>query len=156
MKPYVIIGVGNLLLSDEGLGIHAVKELEKHEDVKEKADIYEAGTRAFEVLEYLENRKKAIIIDAFKKGEKAGKIHKHVIKTSEINEDLINYIEVPVTMHDINFIDAIISGKDVYNLPEEIVVYGIEPENISVGMSLSESVKKSLNDLIRLVKEELK
>ena len=59
-------------------------------------------------------------------------------------------------MHDINFIDAIISGKDVYNLPEEIVVYGIEPENISVGMNLSESVKKSLNDLIRLVKEELK
>ncbi len=156
MKPYAIIGVGNLLLGDEGLGIHAVKELKNHEEIKEKADIYEAGTRAFEVLEYMENRKKAIIVDAFRKGEKSGKIHKYVIKLSELNEDLINNIDVPVTMHDINFLDAIISGKEVYNLPEEIIIYGIEPEKIHISMNLSDNVRKSLKKLIDLIKEELK
>ena len=150
MKPYAIVGIGNLLLGDEGLGIHAVRELIKDDEITKKAEVYETGTRAFEVLECIDGKKKAVIIDAFRKGHEAGRIHRHVIKLEDLE-----IADPPITMHDINFIDALISAKGVYNLPEEIVVYGIEPCEIKVSLELSETVKKSLDKLIKLVKGEL-
>lgn len=73
MKP-LILGVGNTLLSDEGVGVYVVQALEKLSEFAPHFDIIDGGTCGMELLDALANREFLIIIDAVLAGKKAGEI----------------------------------------------------------------------------------
>ncbi len=78
MKEYrdiLVLGVGNILLGDEGIGVHVVRELEK-EKLSGNVELMDAGTALFSVVHLLKKRKKVIVIDAAKGGEEPGTINK--------------------------------------------------------------------------------
>lgn len=74
-SPVLILGIGNYLMGDEGLGVHVVQQLAK-EDLQHDADIVDGGTAGFQLMEYLESYPHIILIDATLDGKPAGTIKK--------------------------------------------------------------------------------
>lgn len=152
MKKIAIIGVGNLLQRDDGVGIWAVEELKK-QNLPENIEVYDAATDPMTVLEAMDNKDKAIIIDAFTGGNKPGTIYKCRIEDLNLDEEEIN---VEISLHGISFLDVIKTAKHAFNLPKEIVIIGVEPAVIETGMELSEELSKRMPDLIKVIMEEAK
>lgn len=149
-KRIAVIGVGNLLMGDDGVGIHVVWELEKL-DLPANVGVYDAMTNSFMVLEYMDGVDKAIIIDAYKGGKKPGSIHK-----LKFDPDTFEYQDrVELSLHDMDFIDALRSGREAYTYPREIVVVGVEPEDVSLSTELSETLEEAVPAIIKTVLEEL-
>ena len=73
MKP-LILGVGNILLSDEGVGVRVVQELEKRPEIQPHFDIIDGGTCGMELLDAMANREHLIIVDAVLANKQPGEI----------------------------------------------------------------------------------
>lgn len=149
-KPVVVVGVGNLTQSDDSLGIRAAYELYGDSSLKDEVDIFEAGNRVFDFLECLDGRKKAVVLDAYEGDKEPGSIHRYVFNIDDFNSDL----EIPISFHDFNFVDAILSAKDTFDLPEKIVILGIEPLKLDRGIGLSDPVRNSMPRLVEMAREE--
>jgi hydrogenase maturation protease len=146
----VIIGVGNLLMGDDGIGIHAAEAL-LHENLPSNVAVFSAETRAFDVLEYMDDSDKAVIVDAYKKGGAPGSIYRFTFDpASDILDESMN-----LSMHDINFIDVLRAGKGIYKLPAEIVIIGVEPDVLECRLGLSDKLNDALPEIIEAVKSEL-
>ncbi|MCS4541888.1 MAG: hydrogenase maturation protease [Euryarchaeota archaeon] len=149
-KPVVIIGIGNLTMSDDGAGVQVAYELMKDSSINSKVDIFEVGTRVFDLLECLNERKKAIIIDAYRGGKEPGALHRFVFNIQDFKPGF----DISLSLHELTFADAILSAKDIYRLPQKIVVLGVEPFKLEAGIELSLPVQKNLPKLIEMAKEE--
>jgi hydrogenase maturation protease len=116
----VVIGVGNLLLRDEGIGIHTIKALEEinlHQDVK----IIDGGT-APDLIAYTEARDKLIIIDAAKAGGKPGTIYRFQ------PQDLATDRERVISAHELGVEQNLRLMALMGKKPSEIVIIGVEPK----------------------------
>ena len=74
MKKVVVIGIGNILLSDEGVGIRVVEELRKRE-LPEGVELHDGATLGLTLLNFLDGADKAIIVDAVKAGGNPGDVY---------------------------------------------------------------------------------
>lgn len=117
----LVIGCGNLLAADDGVGLHVVSSLKKY-TLPPEVQIIEAGCPGLKLLELWENAGRVIIIDAVKSGAKPGTIH--VFNSKQ----LIPREIMPLSSHSINVIDAVELGKKLGILPELLLIIGIEIE----------------------------
>jgi len=150
-KKIVVVGVGNILLSDEGLGVKAVQELEKR-GVPENVSLYDAGTSLHLVMSSFEGYDKMIIVDAIKAGSEPGSIYRFTLKELEAGKSpKVNYM---FSLHEIDVPRTLALEKLVSQLPEEVVFLGMEPEKVEPGLELSPTIKEKLDDLIALIEKE--
>jgi len=151
MKKVAVIGIGNLLMTDDGIGIHVVDELKKRK-LPQNVEVHDGRTNAFLIMEQMEGADKAVLIDAYKKDGKPGSIYKFEVKPGvDYHGDRLE-----LSLHDLDFMSMLRVGPNVYDLPEDIVVIGVEPERLEVGLGLSETLKKAIPDIIEAVMEETK
>lgn len=146
MKKIKIIGCGNYLAYDEGVGIHVVKRL-KNEILPGNVEVIELRNPGQLLLELVAGADKLIIIDASSENNKSGTIHKYTNNDGEIKDILAN------TIHAYSFYPVFELRE---KLPSEIVVIGIEIEErqkFSVG--LSHNVFSALDEAIKVVLDEL-
>ncbi|MBI5253450.1 MAG: hydrogenase maturation protease [Euryarchaeota archaeon] len=146
MKKVAIIGVGNSIMRDDGVGIHTVQELQKIK-LPGNVEVQDADTNAFAVLECMDGKDKAIIIDAYRGGREPGTIYKFKFTPDSSN--------IKLSLHDIDFTDALKSGRHAYRLPPDIVIIGVEPEVIEFGLELSPRVQKAIPNVIEEVLKEV-
>lgn len=147
-KPVLVIGVGNAIQKDDGVGIHVYRRL-KQVKLPEEVEILDGGTLGVDLLPYIEDRKKLIIVDAVKTEHKPGSLFK-------FSPNDINYEEAPKTsVHQIGLIDSLKMAALVCSAPSEIVIYGVQPEIIDWGEELSPEVEKVLPKLTNLLIEEI-
>ena len=145
----VVLGIGNLLLKDEGVGVHLIQELEK-ETLPPNVELIDGGTSTLNVLPEIKGAKKIIVIDAMKAGDEPGSIYRCQPK------DLIPASDAPVSLHHIDFLQALKMAKLLGDdLEEQTVIYGVEPEEISWEIGLSPAIKKKMAKLKELVIEEI-
>lgn len=144
----LVLGLGNILLSDEGVGVQAIEEFQRRYDCSGDIEIIDGGTIGLELLPYFEGRSHLLIMDAVKSDQKPGTIVRI--------EDPPAYFRNRTSPHQIGLADvlnvAAISGM----LPQNITLFGIEPKKISTGLDLSADVAQNLGRLVDLVAEELK
>jgi hydrogenase maturation protease len=145
-----IVGIGNLLMGDDGVGIHAVQLLNSM-SLPEHVEVHDCDTNAFLLLEAIDGKDKAIIIDAYKNGGEPGTIKRFVIDPENLPEG-----DMKLSLHDMDFFEGLKMGLIAdFKLPKEIVVIGVEPERMEVGVELSPKVKAALPKIIERVKAEL-
>jgi hydrogenase maturation protease len=144
----VIVGIGNILLGDEGVGIRVIEELRKIK-LPEYVEIYDGATLGLTLLNFLDGADKAIIVDAVKAGGNPGDVYRFHFK------EIPKKYKKMVSLHDLDFPHAVEIGKDIFNIPEDIVVIGIEPERIEESLELSEKVKKAIPKAVELILEEI-
>ena len=143
-KKIVVVGIGNLLLGDEGFGIRVVEELRKLK-LPENVEVHDGGTLGLQILNFLDNADFAIIVDVVKAKGKPGQLFVFEINDAKSKPML--------SMHDLDLVKAVEIGKFAYNLPEKIVVVGVEPEKIKESLELSEEVRKAIPKAVSKVLE---
>jgi hydrogenase maturation protease len=144
----LVLGIGNILLSDEGAGVKAVEELQNRYDCSDAVEIVDGGTVGFELLPYFENRSHILIIDAVKTGNKPGTIVRI--------DDPPAFFQKKVSPHQIGLADVMGIAVITDNMPQNIALFGIEPKELSTGLELSQEVAGNLSQLVDMVVDELK
>lgn len=149
-----IVGVGNILMGDEGAGVEAVRLIGEM-GYPEGVDLIDAGTAFFTIAPELSNHiyKKLFIIDAVKGGGKPGTLYRFTM--DEVDRG-IGPGKCLLSLHEIGVMEALKLERLMGRLPGEIIFYGIEPEVIKLSMELSPVVRKNLRALARRLLGEIR
>ncbi|NPA40104.1 MAG: HyaD/HybD family hydrogenase maturation endopeptidase [Thermodesulfobacteria bacterium] len=150
MKKVVVLGIGNILLNDEGIGVVVLQELQKRFYFDESVELVDGGTGGLLLLQFIEEAEKLLVIDAITCGGKPGTIYKFNAK--EIPEEVVEKI----SMHEVSFIDILNLCKIRNKLPSEVVIIGVEPKSLEMEGRLSKEVKAKIPELIDEVISQLK
>lgn len=145
----VVIGAGNLILGDDGFGIHVIEKMRKLKEF-EGIKIVDSMTNSAIMLDAMDGEDKAIIVDAIDIGQEEGVA---VFRFNPNKEDFPS--DVMLSMHDLHFRDVIAMARGVYRLPDEIVIVGVKPERVELSLELSENCAKYVDEVIEIVKKEL-
>lgn len=143
-----ILGVGNELLSDEGVGTHIARELEKIE-IPPYVEIFEGGTDGFGLLNIICDTDYLIVIDSLKGGGKPGSIYRFDIEDAPSCPDLFK-----TSVHQVGILEVINLSGLIGKTPQTVVI-GIEPKKITTGMELSPEILEKVPRVIELVLEEV-
>jgi len=147
MKNILILGVGNILMGDEGIGIHSIKELEKN-SFPENVTLLDGGTGGFHLLNYLQEYKIIIMIDASMDNKPEGTV-------SVIEPKFASDFPKSLSAHDIGLRDLIESVSLLGELPK-IFLITISINHIqNMSMELSQKIKASLSEIAQKVESIL-
>ncbi len=143
----VVIGVGNLLLKDEGIGIHAIKALQEI-SLPSDVSIIDGGT-APDLIAYTEAGDKLIIIDAAEAGGKPGTIYRlHP-------QDLAAEPNGITSIHDLGVLQSLRLMSLMNNEPGEIIIIGVEPKEIDWGTELSDELQPKIPEIVNVILTEI-
>jgi hydrogenase maturation protease len=148
LKPILILGIGNILLKDEGIGVHVANKLIEA-PLPPDVEVMDGGTIGMDLLYCIEGRKKVIVIDTVKAGEPPGTMYRFTDKDLAVKKDFLR------TAHGIDFYDVVQTSRMLGRKPDEIVFIGIEPEDMNEGMELSPAIANRIPAIIKLVMREL-
>jgi hydrogenase maturation protease len=146
MDKILIVGIGNLLCRDEGVGVHVIQEMEKRQ-LPASLDLLDMGTFTMDLISYLDDVKKLIVIDAMKGGGEPGTIYKCR------PEDLLPKEEGPISLHEIGLLETLKIAKKMKKEVETVII-GVEPKVFEWGMELSEEVESRIPAIIEWVLKE--
>lgn len=141
-----VVGVGNILMRDDGVGVYVVRQIEEN-GTAENVTCIDGGTAAFEALDAAEGCERIIVVDAVKAGGKPGTLYRLTFDEWHVSRG--------ASLHDVQFMDAIAITELLEQRNIDVAVVGIEPEEISLGLELSEAVKGRFQDLVNAVLEEI-
>ncbi len=151
INKILVLGIGNLLMGDEGIGVHVIREFEKRNQFKDFVDVVDGGTGGFHLLSFLQEYRKVIIVDAASGEKVAGSIE--VIKPKYSND-----FPKTLTAHDIGLKDLIDSAFVLGSFPDITLVIVYIDTYQKMDLELSENVRlaipsviKILNDLIQKI-----
>ncbi|PKM43611.1 MAG: Ni,Fe-hydrogenase maturation factor [Firmicutes bacterium HGW-Firmicutes-8] len=144
----LVLGVGNDLLTDEGVGVHVVRELIK-EPLPANVTVYNGGVSGIDLLDLIQNHNKALIIDAIDAGAQPGAVFR--FQPAEI-ECLLG--EHKTSLHQVDLFDTIKIARFTGKCPQ-IVIIGIQPFQITWGLSLTPEMLEKLPGILALVKDEI-
>lgn len=145
----VVVGLGNPLMGDEGIGNHLVTILEERFRKKETIRFIDAGSAEFRILHAIAGKKKAIIIDCAKMKENPGTIRRF---TPDDVRNLDMYKQF--SLHEGDLLQILKLSRTLGEYPGEVVIFGIEPGDISERETLSSSLQTRLEDYIETVMDE--
>ncbi len=145
----LVLGVGNVLLGDEGVGVRVVEELDNRYQFPEEVSILDGGTAGIELLRYIEGRDLLIVIDAMRAGLSPGEVFR--VEGEEVPQRFMTRI----SPHQIGLSDLLAAGILSECIPRRMVLFGVEPECLETGIRLSGPVNASLPKLIGAVLAEL-
>ncbi|MBI4684055.1 MAG: HyaD/HybD family hydrogenase maturation endopeptidase [Nitrospirae bacterium] len=146
----LILGIGNILMMDEGVGVRAVEELERRFQFSENVELLDGGTSGMELLSYMSNRDYLIIIDAVKSGQLPGT----VVRVE--GEDVPARFMTRISPHQLGLSDLLAAASLTGELPKKMVLFGVEPKTIEMGLMLSDNVKANFDKLLHVVVEEIR
>jgi hydrogenase maturation protease len=142
----LVLGVGNILLSDEGIGVRVIEALEQRYVMPEGVDVLDGGTAGMELLEAMANRTHLIIVDAI------------VSRKSEPGELLIlRDEEVPVLFnnkispHQLGLSDVLSALRFTGEFPDKITLVGVIPHSLEPNIGLTPTVEASLEPALQAV-----
>jgi len=144
-----IIGLGNILLMDEGVGVHAIEALRKDYDFPENIRLIDGGTMGLDLLHFIEGVDRMLIIDAVDFKKEPGTIA--VIE----DDDIPSFISTKLSVHQIGLPDVLFALKLMDTKPPKMTLIGIQPEKMEMGLALSESVGRNFNLLLKTIIEKL-
>ena len=140
-----VVGIGNTLLKDEGVGCHVAHALERIPlpDV----EIIDGGTSS-DVLQLIDDADKLIIVDAVRGGGVPGEIYRFRPEDVTLEEEHL------LSLHDMSFVDSLKLMRLWRNIGEAVII-GIEPREIGWGLELSAELREKMPRIIDTVLEEL-
>lgn len=147
----VIVGVGNPLARDEGLGPQAIERLARL-DLPEAVEVIDAGTDLLAVIGDLEGAERVILIDAVQAGAEPGTIHRFTLEA--LLEKAADEPEWR-SAHDLTVVGAVRLAEAAGIRLPPTVVFGVEPGEVALGEGLTPAVEAALDGLIETVLAEI-
>jgi len=146
----LVLGIGNVLLQDEGIGIHALAELQRRYSFDEAVAFLDGGTAGVELLRYLDGQDRVVIVDAVTAGHPPGTVFRVE------GQDVPRMFHVRISPHQIGLSDVLATAMISDALPAQMVMFGVEPQTMTTGLALTPVVEASLDKLAGAVVEELR
>ena len=145
----VVLGVGNMLLSDEGVGVHVVNALAAQYQETSDVAITDGGTGGMELLPLLDGAGHLIVVDALRCGQPPACIVR--LEYAEVPA----YFKTKLSPHQVGISDLLAALAFKGAVPGHVVLIGVEPANLSLGMELSPEVQECLEEVKNVVVAEL-
>ncbi len=145
-----IIGVGNILLRDEGVGVHAVEALKKKFDFPEEVCLIDGGTLGLDLLPLIEGVERVLFVDAADLKKEPGTIA--VFEDREIP----SLLEPKLSLHHVGLSDLLFASRFMGNQPDRIALVGMQPESMEVGLDLSPTIVRRFGELLEIVVDKLR
>lgn len=147
----LIFGAGNLLLSDEGFGVHFIKYLQEHYRFGDDVELYDGGTLGIMVTHLLEEADRVYLVDVVDTAGEPGDIFRY-----EKEEFLLGRLPIKLSPHQIGIQEVLTLSDLRGRTPDRVTLFGIIPASYEAGVELSPTVAEKLPGLAELVVEELR
>jgi hydrogenase maturation protease len=149
-KPQVLVlGLGNILFQDEGLGVRAVEQLSETYPLPDTVRCLDGGTLGLDLLAYFTANSRILILDAIQAGLPPG----HLVRLE--GSDIPAALAQKMSMHQLGLQDLLATSALRGTLPERVVLWGMQPAQIDWGIELSPPVAQALPELIQAAVREL-
>ena len=144
----LILGLGNVLCGDDGLGAVAIARLRERCEIPEGMSVLDGGTLGLSLLPYLEDAEKVILVDAIRAEAQPGAFVR--LEGEEVGPA----VAARLSVHQVGVADLLDAARWRGRLPEELVLLGLVPETLEVGLARSARVEAGLPGLVDRVVEE--
>jgi hydrogenase maturation protease len=145
----VVLGLGNVLHADDGAGAQAIKRLRVDARVPEDVSLVEGGTLGLELLPYVWDCSRLIVIDAVDVGEAPGTV---VRMTGEE----LNSLPGSASVHQLGVSDLLVALRVLAQREPEVVLLGAQPANTDWSTELSPAVAAAMDSLVEAAIQELR
>jgi hydrogenase maturation protease len=147
-RPILVVGVGNILLHDEGFGPHMIGVLSES-DLPDSVELLDAGTAGADLLDPISDRRKVIFIDTVDGSAAPGAL---VRLTAS---DLVAAPPQGLSLHSVGLIETLMMARQLNGAPDEVIVIGVQPKDLSCGLGLSDELQDAVVPARDLVLDEL-
>jgi hydrogenase maturation protease len=145
----LVMGLGNVLLRDEGVGVRALERLVERYALPKEVQALDGGTMGLDLLPYVERASALLILDAVQTGQPPGSLVR--LEGDEIPATLA----LKLSVHQVGFQELLAASLFRGTMPARIVLWGIEPATIEWGLDLSPPVAAALDELVERAVQEL-
>jgi hydrogenase maturation protease len=145
-----VLGIGNLVMSDDGVGVKVIQHLQREYRFAENVEIMDGGTLGLDLLPMLEGIDHLIVVDAVETGRKPGTCVRLA------GEELPIALETKVSAHQMGLKDLLSVARLLGHSPGEMVLIGVQPGSIVMDTELTPDVAAVLHVLVDKVMDELK
>lgn len=146
----LIFGAGNLLLSDEGFGVHFIKYLQKHYVFPDDVTLYDGGTLGIMVCHMLEEADQVFLVDVIEAKGEPGDIYRY-----EKEDFMLGKLPIKMSPHQIGIQEVLALSEIRDRCPEKVTLFGIIPASYEAGAELSPLLAGKLPGLAELVVAEI-
>jgi hydrogenase maturation protease len=145
----LVLGIGNVLLRDEGAGVRALERLEAKYELPERVQTLDGGTMGLDLLPYIEQASSLLILDAVRTGRLPGSL----VRLE--GDEIPSVLALKLSVHQVGFQELLAASLFRGTLPSRIVLFGIEPASVDWGLELSEEVADALDSMAAAAVQEL-
>jgi len=140
-SPVLVLGLGNLLLGDDGVGLRLLEALAAEYAPDGAVEFLDGGTQGLALIGYLADREAVLVLDAMGLGQPPGTVH--VLR----GEDLERFrARRASTAHEGNALELFETARMLGYQPAEIAAVGIEPQSIRTGIGFTLEVESALDE----------
>ena len=146
----LVLGIGNLLIGDEGVGCKTVEELSRRYTFPPSVDCVDVGTAGFELLSMIDSKDHVILIDALRDDREPGTVI--MVEGEHVPKAFLNRL----TPHQLGICDVLAAAQLTDTMPGHLTLFGIEPKQLDVGIGLSPEVEAAMEKTIGAVVDQLR
>ena len=148
MTKTLVLGLGNLVHSDDGLGVHAIQALQQDSRVPAGTVLMDGGTLGLNLLPHISAFQRLLVVDALDVGEPAGTLLR-------LEGKALQNLPGKASVHQLGFADLMVALELLGESPEEIVLFGVQPLSTEWSAELTPPVREALGPLLDAVIEQL-
>ena len=145
-----VLGIGNIVLQDEGFGVRAVELLDEKYEFPAQVQVLDGGTLGMELLRFVTGTKKLLVIDSINSNEEPGTMFRFA------NEAVMAHFQDKLSVHEVGIQDVLallqVTGKPI----PEVVVIGAQPYQVSAGVALTPEMTALLPKIEQQALQELR
>ena len=145
----VVLGIGNIILSDEGVGVRAAEALEATYELPDYVEVIDGGTAGMELLGPLSGVDLLLVLDAVTAGGAPGTIVKLAGREVPV------FFRSKLSPHQVSICDVLAGLEFSGELPRDLVLIGVEPESMELGLELTPTVAARLPEMAAMAAAEL-
>ena len=149
-KSTVVLGLGNPLMADEGIGVYLIEQLAARAAQHDDVDFIDAGTGGMSVLHLLDGRAKAVFIDCAFMDEAPGAMRRFTPEAVRSRKVLAHQ-----SLHEADLLHILSLAEQFGQCPEQVVIFGIQPEVVDSRQEISQSLLDRTDDYLREILSEL-
>ncbi len=145
----LVLGLGNILLHDEGIGVRVIERLRTAYTWPDNVIVLDGGTLGLDLLAYLEEATRVIVVDAVNAGKEPGTLIRLV------NDEIPAFLGPKVSPHQVGLQDLLALARLRGHFPEEVILWGVQTASLEPSLDLSPAVAAQIEPLCARVMDEL-